>query len=423
MGKRYFGLSPSTFNRMAQQMRQAKRDQERNALIKTSGGAKEGPTIINIAEIDFNEVTRVAKITFAESKKYRTIERYVTQNYVRYPILSDWKTKRKTVIKTVKLTNETLEKLEFYPDDYISKNAFEIIDCLGKEELYPSWYLRETAEFERKEKSEALRNRVLNERNRHVAILETLTTKNAVAVQELELEITKLKSKQKKISKKEKYLSKATIKKVPIVFSILSLWLLNLHVAIKKKRTIKSLTKLKNKENVIQKKIQNCEATITGIETKIEEENKKHKSVNDDCSNEQRNIEEEYKQILSKITELRESLDENSSSFILIRNLVQFKYTKIVGCYVIKNTINNRCYVGQSKDVMRRLKQHFNGSVPINIIFAEDYYNTPETERDTLFEFMIIKLETKDELDRTERELIIKYDALHSGYNRTSGNT
>lgn len=423
MGKRYFGLSPSAFNRMAQQRRQEKRDEERNALIKISGGKKEGPTIVNIAEIDFNKVTRVAKITFAESKKFRTVERYVTQNYVRYPILSNWKTKRKTVIKTVKLTNETLEKLEFHPDNYISKNAFDIIDYLGNDELYPSWYLRETAEFERKEKSEALRNLVLNERNRHVAILETLTTENAVAVQELELEIKELKAKQKKIAKKEKYLSKATIKKVPLVFSILSLWLLNLHVAIKKKRTIKSLTKLRNKENVIQEKIQNCEATITGIETKIEEENKKHKSVNDDCSNEQRNIEEEYKQILSKITELRESLDENSSSFILIRNLVQFKYTKIVGCYVIKNTINNRCYVGQSKDVMRRLKQHFNGSVPINIIFAEDYYNTPETERDTLFEFMIIKLETKDELDRTERELIIKYDALHSGYNRTSGNT
>ena len=42
---------------------------------------------------------------------------------------------------------------------------------------------------------------------------------------------------------------------------------------------------------------------------------------------------------------------------------------------------------------------------------------------DDVFEVKIFKCNTKDELDRTERELIEVYDAYGNGYNGTSGNS
>lgn len=57
------------------------------------------------------------------------------------------------------------------------------------------------------------------------------------------------------------------------------------------------------------------------------------------------------------------------------------------------------------------------------MIFAEDYFQTAEKERDDLFEFMIIPCETKDELDKKEKDLIKEYEAFTKGYNGTSGNS
>ena len=98
-------------------------------------------------------------------------------------------------------------------------------------------------------------------------------------------------------------------------------------------------------------------------------------------------------------------------------------YDKIVGCYVIRNVKNGKCYVGQSKDVMKRVcKQHFDGTKVKNIIFAEDYYSSSTKNKEDLFEVRIIRLKTKDELDRTEKDLIEQYDAFTHGYNSTGGN-
>lgn len=57
------------------------------------------------------------------------------------------------------------------------------------------------------------------------------------------------------------------------------------------------------------------------------------------------------------------------------------------------------------------------------MIFAEDYFQTAEKERGDLFEFMIIPCETKDELDKKEKDLIEEYEAFTKGYNGTSGNS
>ena len=113
----------------------------------------------------------------------------------------------------------------------------------------------------------------------------------------------------------------------------------------------------------------------------------------------------------------------NDDSFIPLKKFVGTNYEKIVGCYVIRNTENNKYYVGQSKDVYKRItRDHFNGTKVKNIIFAEDYFKSNYENKDDIFEVKIIQLQTKDELDAKEKELIEEYDSFNSGYNGTSGN-
>ena len=91
------------------------------------------------------------------------------------------------------------------------------------------------------------------------------------------------------------------------------------------------------------------------------------------------------------------------SNFFPLKSLSGRRYTKVIGCYVIHNTANNKYYVGQSKDVYKRLKQHFRGTVPQNWIFSEDYYQTDPSLREDLFEVKIVECDSKDMLDSTEK--------------------
>lgn len=112
---------------------------------------------------------------------------------------------------------------------------------------------------------------------------------------------------------------------------------------------------------------------------------------------------------------------ETNAGFIPLKDINGIEYKKIVGCYIIRNRSNERCYVGQSKDVIKRLKQHFKGTYPNNIIFAKDYFAAEDKEN--LFEIKVFPCATKDELDKTEKSLIEQYDSFFNGYNGTSGNT
>lgn len=128
-----------------------------------------------------------------------------------------------------------------------------------------------------------------------------------------------------------------------------------------------------------------------------------------------------YNEKLSKAKTLIDSAEPNGD-FALLKYYNGLEYEKIIGIYIIHNRENDKYYVGQSKDVLKRLKQHFNGTVPRNIIFAEDYYHSHFENLEDLFEVQIIRCETKDELDALERELIYKYDSCNNGYNSTKGN-
>ncbi len=131
----------------------------------------------------------------------------------------------------------------------------------------------------------------------------------------------------------------------------------------------------------------------------------------------------DYLRKKDKIEPLNTTVDsyECDNSFIPLKKIIALEYEKIIGVYVIKNNEKNKYYVGQSKDVLKRIKQHFKGTTPANIIFAEDYFAS-KWDKEDLFSVKIIKLNTKDELDYTEKQLIQEYDAGINGYNGQLGN-
>lgn len=140
------------------------------------------------------------------------------------------------------------------------------------------------------------------------------------------------------------------------------------------------------------------------------------------------NINKSNKEIEQKINSLNNKIEEIKNKdytvhliddgFINLRKklLTITKFT-CKGVYIIWNKTKNKYYVGQSKDVYKRLfTNHFNNGDVKNIIFAKDWFNNDD------FYYKIIELETKDELDNVEKEYIEKYDSFRNGYNNTGGN-
>ena len=116
--------------------------------------------------------------------------------------------------------------------------------------------------------------------------------------------------------------------------------------------------------------------------------------------------------------------NSNISKFIPlkdIRNNLDSLHFK--GCYIIRNVENNKIYVGQSKDIATRITQHFDTDCkPLNHIFFEDYYNSKLTNKTDLFEIRFEVCDSKDDLDKREKELINQFNSFNYGYNGTRGN-
>lgn len=423
MGRRSF-ISVSTINRIMSASRQKQRERERNELISRNGtGAKELTPTYTVKSVDFNEGTRITKIEILQSQQYRTIDRYVTQNYVRHPIYSGWKTKTKIIKKTIKLTNQELENLDENPDPLIQTLAKEIIEKIGNEELYPSWFIRffivklygELLESLENEKIEFIssKNRQINETKRKISSIQEEIKKESLALK-------KLSAKKEKLDRKVK---KGSLAKKSIIKNIFTLYIYAYYTSTKRKK------KLLKRETVLSESIQSIHNRLSKMESTIES----HKKEIDDLRQKQLEKEQEiekrrdreyakYLKQMKEVQPLQCELQEDKA-FTLLKKVCGFEYQKIIGCYVIHNRENDKYYVGQSKDIIKRLKQHFKGTIPNNVIFAEDYYSTPVEKREDLFEVKIIPCQTKDELDRTEKKLIEDYNSYLTGYNGTNGNS
>lgn len=423
MGRRAL-ISATTINRIISASNRRQRERERQELINAQGGnVKELPPTYQLVRVDFNNETRNAKVEFLQEQNYRTIVRYVTQNYVRYPIYSDWKVKHKTITKTVKLTNSNLESLNTHSDNLIRKFSRDIIVSLDSEDLYPSWFLIACLEDEYKEKLANLEEN----RSSFSARKEAQIQENSASIKNLNAAIDKyqkrLSTQMRKHKKLGRRYDRIVESKNSIAKSIFTLFIYNALLSQKRKDKYKELFN-KSADHIvsIETSINENNENKAKFQKNTEQAQKEIAAYNKKIA-EKKHIEyEQYKEKLDSVTPLAVTCS-NTTGYAPIKMLNGFEYKKIIGCYVIHNRINDKCYVGQSKDVIRRLRQHFKGTVPNNIIFAEDYYSATIDLRDDLFEFKIIECSTKDELDSTEKLLIDKYNAYRSGYNGTSGNT
>ena len=424
MGRRYFGLSPTAIERMAASVRAKAAQQERENLIsKQQGIETQLPVEYCLESVDFNIETRVAKAYFIATKYYRTIERYITQNYQRYPIYSNWKRKCSIIDKRLKLTNLALETLNQHDDELIRQFSADIILQLHRPELIPSWLAIkiiendcsvsidvENAKGDEKKKATDM---AVKSYQTHIGSLQshinTYTTSKEILVKEL----------RKKNASIER-IEKRDISKIKLLVTF-GLYLLFFSKSYK--------SKLLTKKAILENQIKNLDSKITKSRTEIEQIEQSIADLTDELNAYFAQIAENKKTFyairdeqLSKVVPLNSDI-EQLSDFFALKELAAFPYEKITGCYVIQNTEKLKYYVGQSKDVIKRLRQHFKGTVPKNIIFAEDYFSSSLTNKEELFRVKIIRLETKDELDDTERKLIEKYNANIDGYNSTKGNT
>lgn len=88
----------------------------------------------------------------------------------------------------------------------------------------------------------------------------------------------------------------------------------------------------------------------------------------------------------------------------------------MIGIYKITNKINNKCYIGQSVDITRRIREHRNcKSKSQGIDSAIQKYGIDN------FTFEIVEECTQQELNEKEIYWIQYYNSYLKGYNETSG--
>ena len=416
MGRRSF-ISISQINRIAAAARARQRREEASLLIQSSEpGPKQRPAEFSIFSFKFDKQTRIANIEFLKKVPYRTVERYVQQDHQRYPIYSSWKERRSYTAKSIKLTNQELENLRENTNELIRKFSFDIVTLLRDRTLQPSWYIIKNIEDDCYQKIDDL----TRQRSRESSAFDKRIKEISAAISQNNKEISiredALKTVKNDLSNIDQKIEKAANHKRNIFLSIITLFIYNYFgSAIRKKR-------LSVKRDMVQSVADELSEGITSLNEKNEQSQNLDGGFDGVMLSNGPGDPADNTEIIKEVKKLPE-LDTEESNFIPLKEISGMAYKKIIGCYVIRNTKNKKCYVGQSKDILRRIKQHFKGTLPHNMIFAEDYFQTAEKERDDLFEFMIIPCETKDELDKKEKDLIEEYEAFTKGYNGTSGNS
>lgn len=422
MSRRSF-ISMSQINRLFSSLNRKKREENNYALINSQRNIeKEQPPQFNLIKVDFNMNTRVTHIEILQSQQYRTIQRYVTQNYQKYPVYSNWKTKEKTIKKTLKLTNSELELLNINDDDLIRMFAEEIIIKLNNEELFPSWFIRSYLKKEMQSNLEIAKNNYnscKDEKNKLIKKQQSYINDYNEYIDDYRDILIKKHKKEKKLTTK---LVKIHNSKKNLLKTIFSFGIYYYMISSKRKNKIElKLSKLEDEINTLDEKIKEIKNKIENCNKRINDFKIEIKNKEIDYNKIKKDLEDDYNKKVAEVEPLSTTI-AHDKTFRDLKMFSGLKYEKIIGVYVIHNKENDKYYVGQSKDVMKRIRQHFNGTTPKNVIFAEDYFMSPKENRDNIFEFKIIKCETKDELDYLEKKLIYEYNSWNNGYNGTSGN-
>ena len=90
----------------------------------------------------------------------------------------------------------------------------------------------------------------------------------------------------------------------------------------------------------------------------------------------------------------------------------------MIGIYRIVNNLNNKSYIGQSKNIEQRIKQHKDAIQTSN----KSWYPEARIESNSIndFTFSVLQTCSIDELDELEEYWIKYYDSFNNGYNKSS---
>lgn len=86
----------------------------------------------------------------------------------------------------------------------------------------------------------------------------------------------------------------------------------------------------------------------------------------------------------------------------------------MIGIYKITNKLNNKVYIGQSNNVLRRLSEHKKQRK----VDIDSYINVLGVDN---FEFEILEECSKEELNEKEQQYIEQYNSMKDGYNIQQG--
>lgn len=369
-----------------------------------------------LLRVDFNKINRKTNVVLNQINFYKTIVKYVQRNYQKQPVYSNWKTKEKLINKKVLLNGSGLENLINNDDSVIREKAFEILEYINSnygEKLEPSWYKKSLLVKEMREKLDEESKKwdgVLSGFDNEKGRLESAIS----VVQNLLVGYKKSLEKNKKCSLKIKRNLERNgfVKGLAGVFTFGGWFKLNNQKRLDKVNLeIRDLEKaIEINNNDLNEKRNILNEIVKTIENKkIEKENEINK------------IKRYYQNEILLLVPLTDKVNLDEEGFGLLKDYYSDeKLNEIkVGCYVIRNNVNGKIYVGQSKNIPHRIRTHFDGLVPKNNIFFEDYYKDKDNEE--LFSIKIIPGNIF-KLDLQEMELIDKYNAYEVGYNRTIGN-
>ena len=90
----------------------------------------------------------------------------------------------------------------------------------------------------------------------------------------------------------------------------------------------------------------------------------------------------------------------------------------ICGIYKITEKSTGKSYIGQSRDIYKRLAQH---SSTVNKDNEDDWHNNFH-DNPVFFSFEILEVCSASELNEKESYYIKKYDSFKNGFNKTPGN-
>lgn len=350
---------------------------------------------ISLTDLDYDVATTILTFKIIKTTTKPKITRYVTRNYERTPIYDDLSVRQKILrnyhkaICIEKFLEEELVNLSDLNNEIRIEITNYLIQFLTNK-FVPSWYQKLIDIKNVEDNINNLNNQIDTQQNK----LEC--AKDEFRIAKTDLDVAKRKP---VVPNSTPYLVFAIIL-IPVLIGIIMLgcYTSETQAAINQEVINQCEINVKNLANQVLTLNAECERITSANEKKISKYQDKLDQI--------------------KRTVYERKINVHNDGFLNLRHEIKFSHKEIIiGVYIIWNKTKNKYYVGQSKDVNKRIYQgHFCSSGPKKYCFFQDWIANDE------FLVKIIPCTTKDELDWLEKMYIEQYNAFKGGYNRTGGN-